>query len=106
MRLTHEPITSDLIDMELIELKFIYDRSLCRTTLCYLFSNHNLQATMITGISLFSLIISPRPLQLFRSKARCSVNTKELVSSIYREKALISLFLVERLAIDISQGIH
>ncbi|KAF8910991.1 actin cytoskeleton organization protein [Gymnopilus junonius] len=26
MRLTHEPINSDLIDMELIELKFIFDR--------------------------------------------------------------------------------
>lgn len=26
MRLTHEPITSDIIDMELIELKFIFDR--------------------------------------------------------------------------------
>ncbi|KAK7020551.1 N-alpha-acetyltransferase 25, NatB auxiliary subunit [Favolaschia claudopus] len=27
MRLTHEPISSDIIDMELIELKFIYDRA-------------------------------------------------------------------------------
>ena len=27
MRLTHEPISSDIIDMELIELKFIFDRS-------------------------------------------------------------------------------
>ncbi|KAF9464770.1 N-acetyltransferase B complex non catalytic subunit-domain-containing protein [Collybia nuda] len=27
MRLAHEPITSDIIDMELIELKFIFDRS-------------------------------------------------------------------------------
>lgn len=27
MRITHEPITSDIIDMELIELKFIFDRS-------------------------------------------------------------------------------
>ncbi|KAG5647223.1 hypothetical protein DXG03_000758 [Asterophora parasitica] len=27
MRLTHEPITSDIIDMELIELKFIFDRN-------------------------------------------------------------------------------
>lgn len=27
MRLTHEPINSDIIDMELIELKFIFDRS-------------------------------------------------------------------------------
>ena len=27
MRLTHEPIASDLIDMELIELKFIFDKS-------------------------------------------------------------------------------
>jgi len=27
MRLTHESIASDLIDMELIELKFIFDRS-------------------------------------------------------------------------------
>lgn len=27
MRLTHEPITSDIIDMELIELKFIFDRT-------------------------------------------------------------------------------
>jgi N-terminal acetyltransferase B complex non-catalytic subunit len=26
MRLAHEPITSDIIDMELIELKFIFDR--------------------------------------------------------------------------------
>ena len=26
MRVTHEPINSDLIDMELIELKFIFDR--------------------------------------------------------------------------------
>lgn len=26
MRLTHEPISSDIIDMELIELKFIFDR--------------------------------------------------------------------------------
>jgi N-terminal acetyltransferase B complex non-catalytic subunit len=26
MRLAHEPITSDLVDMELIELKFIFDR--------------------------------------------------------------------------------
>lgn len=37
MRLTHEPITSDVIDMELIELKFIFDRSLCRTLLYYNF---------------------------------------------------------------------
>lgn len=27
MRLAHEPVTSDIIDMELIELKFIFDRS-------------------------------------------------------------------------------
>jgi N-terminal acetyltransferase B complex non-catalytic subunit len=27
MRLTHEPISSDIIDMELIELKFVFDRS-------------------------------------------------------------------------------
>ncbi|PFH54291.1 hypothetical protein AMATHDRAFT_38233 [Amanita thiersii Skay4041] len=27
MRLTHEPISSDIIDMELIELKFIFDRT-------------------------------------------------------------------------------
>jgi len=27
MRLTHESISSDIIDMELIELKFIFDRS-------------------------------------------------------------------------------
>jgi len=27
MRLTHEPLVSDLIDMELIELKFIFDKS-------------------------------------------------------------------------------
>ncbi|KAF5381081.1 hypothetical protein D9615_004014 [Tricholomella constricta] len=27
MRLSHEPITSDIIDMELIELKFIFDRA-------------------------------------------------------------------------------
>ncbi|KAF9013886.1 actin cytoskeleton organization protein [Cyathus striatus] len=26
MRLTHEPVNSDLVDMELIELKFLYDR--------------------------------------------------------------------------------
>jgi N-terminal acetyltransferase B complex non-catalytic subunit len=26
MRITHEPISSDIIDMELIELKFIFDR--------------------------------------------------------------------------------
>lgn len=26
MRMTHEPIGSDLIDMELIELKFVFDR--------------------------------------------------------------------------------
>lgn len=26
MRVTHETITSDLIDMEFIELKFIFDR--------------------------------------------------------------------------------
>lgn len=26
MRITHEPITSDLVDMELIELKFIFGR--------------------------------------------------------------------------------
>ena len=26
MRVTHEPISSDIIDMELIELKFIFDR--------------------------------------------------------------------------------
>ena len=26
MRLMHEPISSDIIDMELIELKFIFDR--------------------------------------------------------------------------------
>lgn len=26
MRMTHEPINSDLIDMELIELKFVFDR--------------------------------------------------------------------------------
>lgn len=26
MRLTHEPLSTDLIDMELIELKFIFDR--------------------------------------------------------------------------------
>ena len=26
MRITHEPISSDVIDMELIELKFIFDR--------------------------------------------------------------------------------
>ena len=39
MRLTHEPIVSDLVDMELIELKFIFDR--CKCTSCqygYLFS--------------------------------------------------------------------
>lgn len=29
MRTTHEIITSDMIDMELIELKFIFDRSMC-----------------------------------------------------------------------------
>lgn len=27
MRLAHENVTSDIIDMELIELKFIFDRS-------------------------------------------------------------------------------
>ncbi|KAF8077880.1 actin cytoskeleton organization protein [Lyophyllum atratum] len=27
MRITHEPLTSDIIDMELIELKFIFDRT-------------------------------------------------------------------------------
>lgn len=26
MRISHEPINSDLVDMELIELKFIFDR--------------------------------------------------------------------------------
>lgn len=26
MRLTHEPLIPDVIDMELIELKFIFDR--------------------------------------------------------------------------------
>ena len=26
MRIAHEPVTSDLVDMELIELKFIFDR--------------------------------------------------------------------------------
>ena len=26
MRITHEPLISDLVDMELIELKFIFDR--------------------------------------------------------------------------------
>lgn len=26
MRITHEPISPDIIDMELIELKFIFDR--------------------------------------------------------------------------------
>jgi len=89
MRLTHEPITSDLIDMELIELKFIYDRSLCKNNTMLSFSDHSLQATMITETSLFFLIISPRSRQLFRSKARCSVNTKELVFSIYLKKGLI-----------------
>lgn len=27
MRLAHEPIASDLIDMELIEMKFLFDKS-------------------------------------------------------------------------------
>ncbi len=26
LRITHEPITTELVDMELIELKFIFDR--------------------------------------------------------------------------------
>lgn len=26
MRIAHEPVSSDLVDMELIELKFIFDR--------------------------------------------------------------------------------
>ena len=26
MRIAHEPVTSDLVDMELIELEFIFDR--------------------------------------------------------------------------------
>ena len=26
MRVAHEPVTSELVDMELIELKFIFDR--------------------------------------------------------------------------------
>lgn len=29
MRLTHEPVTSEIIDMELVELKFIFDRGMC-----------------------------------------------------------------------------
>jgi N-terminal acetyltransferase B complex non-catalytic subunit len=28
MRIAHEPINSDLVDMELIELKFIFDRGM------------------------------------------------------------------------------
>lgn len=30
MRIAHEPINSDLVDMELIELKFIFDRRTSR----------------------------------------------------------------------------
>lgn len=33
MRLEHEPISADIIDMELIELKFIFDR--CTPFLCF-----------------------------------------------------------------------
>lgn len=33
IRMTHEPINSDLIDMELIELKFVFDR--CKDLLAF-----------------------------------------------------------------------
>lgn len=39
MRLTHEPIGADLIDMELIELKFIFDRSELLTWIARFFSH-------------------------------------------------------------------
>lgn len=45
MRVAHEPITNDLIDMELIELKFIFDRGqLCISALFFLVIHHHFVA--------------------------------------------------------------
>ena len=38
MRIAHEPVTSDLVDMELIELKFIFDRRKRREAVALRFS--------------------------------------------------------------------
>lgn len=58
MRLTHEPIASDLVDMELIELKFIFDKSESPSLPYTDVPDQLAQSTMIIVTSTSSLAIS------------------------------------------------
>lgn len=53
MRVAHEPLNAELVDMELIELKFIFDRSMHLSHKHHELTDlhHCLQFTTITGIS-------------------------------------------------------
>ncbi len=58
MRFTHEIVNSDIMDLELIELKFIFDRSMCVTFSAGYEANPFSKIIMTTETSKFSLIIS------------------------------------------------
>lgn len=76
MRMTHEPITSDLIDMELIELKFIFDRSASREICCGLFSDFDFQVTLTIGILISFPTINPNVYLHCVTKLRYSASLK------------------------------
>lgn len=81
MRLSHEAISSDIIDMELIELKFIFDRRasiqqfILSSSFIVLF-----QFTTITETLKFSRITSREPVRSSMSRPCFSTKRKECVN--------------------------
>lgn len=70
MRFTHEVVNSDIMDLELIELKFIFDRSMCFicTSSCQAIYFSKIITT--TETSKFSLITSLEAYRISMTK-RC-----------------------------------
>ena len=77
MRLTHELISSDVVDMELIELKFVFDRSKQVRYSRRLEHSQELQLTMITVTLQSCLTISHKRWKLSTSKLNFSKSSWE-----------------------------
>ncbi len=74
MRVAHEPISAELVDVELVELKFIFDRrkcSLCMTDITFK-STIPLKFITITETLIFSPTINHAASQPSMSRQRCS----------------------------------
>ena len=72
MRLTHEPLHTDLLDMELIELKFMFDRGTWLLRVMMVDFNHSTtQLTTTIAISSSYPTINPVVKQLSMSRVCC-----------------------------------